>query len=210
MAMQRCSKDHDIARMSSLKSAIELMGIYPDEFNQEDSKATTEIAIGIAEQFLSWIFKPGAASSDQPEERTNWHQLVMKECHQLQKKLGATLTDFDQDPCPWGDWHNGGAEELLDTLREKAKSNGKPRGKRPPRNGGGNGKPKGNGKGGKYNPRSIYEPGLGNGDYPISSKQFGYLCALHKEHDLEYDADELNALSSREASAMIDELQARE
>ena len=63
---------------------------------------------------------------------------------------------------------------------------------------------------GKWFERGKTTFGASPGDpYPLSKKQFGFLVGLHKKLKLEYDKGELNALTSRQASARIDELQAQ-
>lgn len=211
--MKRTLKDRDIARMSALKSAVELTAAFHDDV-AASGEAAAEVAIRAADKFYKWIFQPAQGNDridqDDDDERTNWLELVMKECQQLQTKLGLKPTDFAKDACPWGDWENGGAAALLDTLRVKAK-NGKPNGK--PNNG--NGSKSGRGKAGleALAEKSGYAD---NGwssvpadKLPISKAQYGYAVSLHKKLSIDYDPDVLNSLTSDQASSIIDELKAK-
>jgi len=194
MTVKRAVREHDIARMSAMKSAIELVAAFPDKIKAEGHDGLITTCCKVAEQIYEWVLTPPQGEEQEEEERANWHDLVLKECHELQKKLHLKATDWDKDPCPWGDWHEGGADELLKMLRERAK------------NGSEAGSFTGDVEESGYRNPSTYEPGRSKNDYPLSSKQFGFLVGLHKKAGLEYSNAELNALSSRDASGMIDKL----
>jgi len=197
--MKRTLKDRDIARMSALKSAVELTAAFHDDV-AASGEAAAEVATRAAEKFYKWILQPAQGNDridqdDDDDEQGNYNQMVQKDCHLLQEKLGLKPTDFAKDPCPWGDWMNGGAVHLLETLRTRVKNGSKA------------GSFAGDMDKNGWKKNSVHGSEYGNGDYPISKKQFGYLIGLHKRLGLDYDKEDLNALTSRDASAMIEKLQ---
>lgn len=221
MRNERTQRDIDIARMSALKSAAELLSSFPDLIStNDDIEAVSRTAVRVADFFLKWIEKPSTVKGkvqdirgrldDVDEEGTTWHDRVLDECHALQKKLGLKLTDWKSDPCPWGEWENGGAQELLRSLREKAKSNGSDRSR-------GNGKPKNRRGSSKGLEKLAEENGYEDtgwswtppGTFPISRAQYGYAVSLYRRLGTDHDPDYLNGLTSEQASNHIDDLKSQ-
>lgn len=208
--MERTLKDRDIARMSALKAGVELTVAYKDVV-VEQGKNASDVAIAAAEKFYRWILQPaqgadriGSQTDDNGDDRASWNELVRKECHALQTKLGMRLTNWQKDPCPFGDWKNGGAEYLLESLREKAKKNG---------DGKPNGKPRANGNG-KGLEKLAWDSGFEDRwqrgqPATITVIQYGYAVSLHKRLGIDYDPEYLNGMTARDASAMIDDLKAQ-
>lgn len=210
--MERTVKDRDIARMCALKAAVDITAAFADDVRAAEGNAT-EITLKAAEKFYRWIFQPaqgddriGSQIDENGDERANWQELVIKECHALQKKLGLKLTDFDTDPCPWGDWKNGGAAELLESLRQRGNGNGDANPE-----GNGNRRPKGSSKGlEKLAWDSGFEDRWRRGEpAAITVQQYGYAVSLHKKLGIDHDPEYLNGMTAQNASAMIDDLKAQ-
>ena len=228
----RTQKDFDIARSVALKAAVELTVGYPDILSEKQNPAET--VLSAASKFYNCLIPDQQEEEIQdPEEITTWQERILDECHVLQKKLGLELTDWENDPCPWGEWDNGGAQELLQSLREKGNGKGKlnpntrsklksqiENGKRGKSKGNGNGKNgNGNGRGKEglealadqsgYEDRSIYSASVPQGTFPISRAQFGYVVSLHRKLGTDHDPEFLNGMTSDEASVHIDALKSQ-
>lgn len=190
--MGRTLKDKDIARAVALKAGVEMTVAFKDLIQQQGQNAS-DMAIKAADKFYGWLI--AERPEDREQDGDNYFAMILNEIHTLQRKLELKPTDFDKDPCPYAKtWSEGGAQSLLEALRARMKTGSKA------------GSFAGDTDKEGWTKRSIYGAELGNGDYPISKKQFGYLVALHKRNNLKYDKDELNALTTRQASSMIDEL----
>lgn len=206
MARERFQKDYDIIRQSSLKAAVELTVA----FHRLDatSEEVADTAIQMAEKFNSWILEAEqpAVNSELGKPVQDWHAKVIKECLVLQKKLNMDLTDFDNDPCPYGKWHDGGAEMLLDLLRDMKNGNRDPK------------RPGYQHLQGAEQPHTRFREGERDeegheredswqgANFPLTKKQYGFLVSLHKRNKLKYKNDDLNNLTQRQASELIDEL----
>lgn len=100
--------------------------------------------------------------------------------------MGIARTDFF-DKCPTHDSWTEGVKPLVKKLRKQIHE-----GLAKHMNPGGNGK--------KRN---------GNGNGPISKKQYGFLMGLHRDLGLEPNKDEIDQLTINEASSFIEELKAQ-
>jgi hypothetical protein len=203
---ERSQKDYDIIRQSSLKAAAELTVA----FHKLDatSEEVADTAIQMAEKFVSWILEPDRPGVD-PElgkPVRDWHAKIIKECHMLQKKLNMDITDFDTDPCPYGKWNEGGAEILLDLLRDMSNGNRDPN-KSGYQHATGTDQPHTRFREGERDENGHErEDSWAGANFPLSKKQYGFLVSLHKRNKLKYKNDDLNNLTQRQASELIDEL----
>jgi hypothetical protein len=225
MAMNRFRtiKDIDIAKEVALKAATELTIAFKDVV-AEQGKNASDVVIAAAEKFYQWVIPPEELQDSAEDQNGGYEEMVRKEIHRLQKKLGMPLTDFQHDACPWGDWSEGGAVHLLQTLREKVKQNG----------GNGRGR-KGLTESHKKNLRNNLQGGASGArrgnthtkglealadEYgyvhqgwnpnsnilPISKTQYGYAVSLLKKLGTDPDPSFLNGLTCKEASRHIDNL----
>jgi hypothetical protein len=218
----RTQKDLDIIRQCCVKAAVDLIGHFPDKVQVEGNDGIITTTCKIADKLYQWVIEPSTVKGKVNDikgklgEGKSWSQRVKDECHKLQERLNLKLTDFDSDPCPFGNWNNGGASKLLDTLRLQLKygdgaSAGKPRGKptAPPRG-------KGKTPAGKGLEKLAFESGyietgwrdkpIGEGTPKLSASQYGYAVSLYRKLGVDYDPVFLNSLEPEQASAHIDEL----
>jgi hypothetical protein len=181
---ERSQKDIDIARMSALKTAVELMSAFK-EIITVDQKGVIPVALGIADSLLQWIYtgtkiveteghtvdtQTGEVLDERPRNNYNtnenqasykgpdWFTLALKEVQQDPDFFLAVHEDVEPEPDQSG-WID----------RSKFTFGGSP----------------------------------GN-PYPISKKQYGYLIGLMRSASLSIPRAILIGLSTEGASYLID------
>lgn len=205
----RTQKDFDIARSVALKAAVDLTIAFKDLVD----KNATDVALKAATRFYNWILAADQdyihaldARDGATEPEPNWQQMVKKQIHNLQTKLGISKTDFSV-PGPSGPWDDQALNLLIQQLSERHTGNG-------------NGSKAKGGNGSKSRPgleklageQGYQDKGWSHtpvGALPISKAQFGYAVSLYRRLKVDHDPQFLNGLTSEQASEHIDELKAK-
>ena len=183
MKNERTQRDHDIIRQSSLKAAVDLtLGMLPQ---LEDQTEISDLVLRLAGKFQSWVLN---GQPDRVQEKVNGIRDELDK-HPPRKRQPAPA-----DP-PDSSWDK--LMELKDQLvsdperyhalrdDEWEEANG------------------------RWFQRGQTTFGASPGDpYPVSSKQFGYLVALHRERTLDTDTRFLLGLSTDGASDLIEHVKA--
>ncbi len=201
---ERTQKDIDIARMSSLKSAIELMTAFKDKI-EVDADGIIPVATGIADSLLSWIYSGNVTASYHVDTKTS--EVLDKPAGPQQQKpkpdvqqgngveAGRTHASHSHGLPDW-------LKSMVEALKEDFIMFKEIEEEEINQSGGFND--------GGWLERSRETFGNQPGDpYPISQKQYGFLVGLFKRIGVTPNGHKrfLTSLSSQGASELIDFIQ---
>jgi len=191
MKNERTQRDHDIIRQSSLKAAVDLtIGMLPQ---LEDQTEISDLVLRVAGKFQNWVLN-GQSNPVQDKVdgiRDELEQPPPRE-RQPQERQPAPADPPREDPKDSKERSDALHDLMLATSRDPYKYKKLTEDEWSESNG-------------RYIERGQMLFGASPGDpYPLSAKQFGYLCALHKERTLDTDPRFLLGLSTDGASQLIE------
>jgi len=158
----RTSKDVDIARMSALKTAVDIVAAFHESV--VDAQTAADLAMAVADKLVGWILRsPSVMEPVQP---------VPKEKPKTpEQRIAEVKTEIKA---------NSSLYKPLSEVETKQL------------------------KGGKYVDMGWSR--FPDGVFPLSAKQFGFICKLYRDVGIESDPVFIHGLSSKGASTLIDAL----